>query len=80
MFNHGDTAFSRNRGGLGIGLTLVKRLVELHGGRVEATSAGPGLGSEFTIYSLIDGVVKFEHKSRTRYKVSVYPEPETSAA
>ena len=32
-----------------------------------------GLGSDYTIYSLIDGVVKFEHKSKTRYKVSVYP-------
>ncbi len=43
-----------------------------------------GLGTDFTIYSLIDslidGVVKFEHKSRTRYKVSVYPDVETSAA
>lgn len=33
-----------------------------------------GLGNDFTIYSLIDGVVKFEHKSKTRYKISVYPE------
>jgi large subunit ribosomal protein L27 len=32
-----------------------------------------GLGTDFTIYALIDGVVKFEHKSRARYKVSVYP-------
>ena len=32
-----------------------------------------GLGSDFTIYSLIDGVVKFEHKDKSRYKVSVYP-------
>ena len=39
-----------------------------------------GLGSDFTIYSLIDGVVKFEHKSRSRYKVSVYPATETNAA
>jgi len=32
-----------------------------------------GLGTDYTIYSLIDGVVKFEHKSKTRQKVSVYP-------
>ena len=41
-----------------------------------------GLGRDYTIYSLIDGVVKFEHKSKTRFKVSVYPAQveETSAA
>ena len=39
-----------------------------------------GLGSDYTIYALIEGVVKFEHKSKARYKVSVYPEVETSAA
>lgn len=33
-----------------------------------------GLGSDFTIYALIDGVVKFEHKNTRRYKVSVYPD------
>ena len=32
-----------------------------------------GLGSDYTIYSLIDGVVKFEHKDRSRYRISVYP-------
>jgi len=36
-------------GGLGVGLTLVRRLVELHGGRVEAFSDGPGRGSEFVV-------------------------------
>ena len=42
-----------------------------------------GLGRDYTIYSLIDGVVKFEHKSKTRQKVSVYPavrDEATSAA
>ena len=32
-----------------------------------------GLGSDYTIYALIDGVVKFEHKDKTRLRVSVYP-------
>jgi len=42
-----------------------------------------GLGTDFTIYALVDGFVKFEHKSKTRQKVSVYPaapaETETAA-
>ncbi len=41
-----------------------------------------GMGNDYTIYALIDGVVKFEHASKTRFKVSVYPAvaEETSAA
>ena len=39
-----------------------------------------GLGNDFTIFALVDGVVKFEHKSKTRQKVSVYPAQATSAA
>jgi PAS domain S-box-containing protein len=48
LFVQGEQAPERAQGGLGIGLTLVRRLVELHGGRVEAASAGPGAGSTFT--------------------------------
>ncbi|WP_435011628.1 ATP-binding protein [Tundrisphaera lichenicola] len=49
LFTQGDRSLARSEGGLGIGLTVVKRLVELHGGSVEAKSEGPGKGSEFTI-------------------------------
>jgi large subunit ribosomal protein L27 len=38
-----------------------------------------GLGSDYTIFALIDGVVKFEHKNKTRLKVSVYAEATTAA-
>jgi PAS domain S-box-containing protein len=50
LFTQADRPLDRSQGGLGIGLTLVRRLVELHGGSVEAHSAGPGKGSEFVIY------------------------------
>ena len=49
LFTQGDQSLARTSGGLGVGLTLVHRLVELHGGRVTADSDGPGRGSEFTI-------------------------------
>jgi len=50
MFAQVDTSLERPNAGLGIGLTLVNRLVELHGGRVEARSDGPGTGSEFVVF------------------------------
>lgn len=49
MFRQADRTGGRSRGGLGIGLSLVKRIVELHGGTVTAHSDGAGLGSEFTV-------------------------------
>lgn len=49
MFFQVDRSFSQAHGGLGIGLTLVKRLVEMHGGTVEAKSAGINQGSEFLV-------------------------------
>lgn len=49
VFNQADHSIARSREGLGLGLALVKGLVELHGGEVSAASAGVGRGSEFTI-------------------------------
>ncbi len=62
LFTQGDGSLERSQGGLGIGLSLVRHLVEMHGGRVEARSDGPGKGSEFVV----------------RLPVMLSPEPEPS--
>jgi PAS domain S-box-containing protein len=49
MFRQVDRSLERSQGGLGIGLTLARRLVELHGGKINALSDGPGQGSEFIV-------------------------------
>src|SRR5207253_9310226 len=49
LFVQADNSLERSQGGLGVGLTVVRRLVELHGGSVSAASEGPGKGSEFII-------------------------------
>jgi CheY-like chemotaxis protein/two-component sensor histidine kinase len=69
LFTQIDASLERSRSGLGIGLTLVTSLVELHGGRVEAHSAGPGRGSEFSVI-----LPRAAGESRER------PLPETEAA
>ena len=80
LFAQEETTLARSQGGLGIGLTLVKRLVDMHGGRVTVHSEGPGRGSEFkvTLPALaaaepaIDGVVeRGDAKTTSRLRVLV---------
>jgi CheY-like chemotaxis protein len=49
LFQQGERALDGSDGGLGIGLTLVRSLVEMHGGQVSASSPGPGQGATFTV-------------------------------
>jgi signal transduction histidine kinase len=49
LFTQVDRSLNRSQGGLGIGLALVRKLVEMHGGKVSAHSGGPGTGATFTI-------------------------------
>jgi CheY-like chemotaxis protein len=82
MFSQVDSAIDRAEGGLGIGLALVKGLIELHGGTIQGFSAGLGLGSEFTIHLPMSMVIQGAAKptlepphpqvcTDTRYKVLV---------
>ncbi len=57
LFTQGEQGLDRGSSGLGIGLTMVHRLVELHGGRVEAASAGRGQGSELILWLPLAGVM-----------------------
>jgi PAS domain S-box-containing protein len=49
-FTQGDVSVTRPHGGLGLGLSIVRHIVELHGGQVSATSAGPGCGASFAVH------------------------------
>ncbi len=77
LFAQADRALDRAQGGLGIGLTLVRRLVNLHDGSVTASSEGPGRGSEFVVRLLLDlsaeGISPVERRQSP-------PEPATPTA
>jgi CheY-like chemotaxis protein/anti-sigma regulatory factor (Ser/Thr protein kinase) len=68
-FRQGDASPTRQHGGLGIGLALVKHLVEIHGGRVDAVSDGPGQGATFVV----------ELPSRRAHSTDSVPRPRTKA-
>jgi len=57
LFTQVERSLDRAQGGLGIGLTVVRKLAEMHGGSVSATSEGPGLGSEFTVRLPLTSIV-----------------------
>jgi signal transduction histidine kinase/CheY-like chemotaxis protein len=69
IFTQVDRSLERSQGGLGIGLTLVQNLVEMHGGTIEARSDGPGTGSEF-IVRLPAAALANESEARTTTDVS----------
>jgi two-component system, chemotaxis family, CheB/CheR fusion protein len=77
QFMQGEQSLDRSRGGLGIGLTLAKRLVDLHGGSIEAFSKGPGEGSEFTVLLPIVGSLTgpMRASSQTRAEPSLHKVP-----
>ncbi|HEY5899554.1 MAG TPA: response regulator [Burkholderiales bacterium] len=73
LFVQGERGLDRSQGGLGIGLTLVKRLVELHQGHVEASSPGVGMGSMFRI-TLPSISAVHRHAEETSTPMTTVPE------
>lgn len=72
-FVQAERTLDRSRGGLGLGLVLVKGLVELHGGSVRAHSDGPGMGSAFTIQLPIDDTPSRQPEPAAPYRTPSSP-------
>ena len=66
MFTQADRSLDRSQGGLGIGLTLARKIVQVHGGAVQAFSDGPNKGSEFVVRLPVIGEPAF-HKAEIGY-------------
>ena len=87
MFTQVDRNLERSHGGLGIGLSIVKRLVEMHGGSIEVRSGGDGLGSEFVVHlPMIQSLVPDsnaqsgeEHRPAERRRILVVDDNRDSA-
>jgi signal transduction histidine kinase len=64
LFTQVDRTLNRSEGGLGVGLALVRRLVEMHGGSVSAHSEGPGKGTEFTVnLPMVEAAREYEDRT-----------------
>jgi CheY-like chemotaxis protein/nitrogen-specific signal transduction histidine kinase len=74
IFTQADQSLDRSQGGLGVGLAVVKGLIELHGGEVRAKSAGLGRGSEFSLY------LPLETAAAAHAPAEVQPEEEDEEA
>jgi len=74
-FRQSDSSTTRTHGGLGLGLALVKHLVELHGGSVLARSAGDGLGATFVVSLPLSIVEMPEHHAPRAHPSAPSPEP-----
>jgi CheY-like chemotaxis protein len=77
LFVQGNRSLERSHGGLGIGLTLVRRLIEMHKGTVEAYSQGTGRGSEFIVRLpvLVDPVPEAQEHAKTGPPTSIHLSP-----
>ena len=76
MFTQVNRTLDRSQGGLGIGLALVKRLVELHGGTITAESPGLGEGSTFTVRLPLVEADAGGLSARTTAEAAVGPAPD----
>jgi PAS domain S-box-containing protein len=87
VFAQGDRSLDRSRGGLGVGLSVVKGLVRLHGGEVHAASRGPGQGASFTVRLplkdeqkvLTDGPVALPRPAAERLRILVVEDSRDAA-